>query len=196
MLSDLVVLTATRMEAKAARRELPSVRVVEAGVALCKHREPFAGPVVSCGLAGGLRHEHETGTVLVPRSVALGDGPARACDPDLVDALAAAARAIGLTPVLDPLVTASEIVRGEERQRWAERGFAAVDMETALVRAPRLAAVRIVLDTPLRELSEDWLHPATAVLKPRNWPEMLWLAREAPRCAARAARVVARALAG
>jgi hypothetical protein len=123
-------------------------------------------------------------------------GERRACDAPLVDALAAAARELGYEPCYDPMITTTHVVRGDERQRWEREGYAAVDMETALLRPARLAAVRVVLDTPLKELSEDWLSPVTAALKPWNWPEMLWLARTAPRYAKLAALVIARALGG
>ena len=72
-------------------------------------------------------------------------------------------------------------------------GYAGVDMETGLLDAPRIAAVRVILDTPQHELSPDWLRPARALRNPRNWPQALWLARDAPRCARRAAEVVAAA---
>ena len=67
-------------------------------------------------------------------------------------------------------------------------------METGLIPAKRLAAVRVILDTPQRELSEVWLHPATALVRPDVWPQALWLARQGPRCARLAAEVLAAAL--
>jgi hypothetical protein len=54
--------------------------------------------------------------------------------------------------------------------------------------------VRVVLDTPQRELSRDWEHPLQAMLKPWNWAQALWLAREAPRGARLVARVVAQVI--
>ncbi len=75
-----------------------------------------------------------------------------------------------------------------------ERGCVAVDMETGLLTAPRIAAVRVVLDTPERDLSEVWRWPALAFAHPGVWREALWLSREAPRCARRAAAVLAVAL--
>ena len=174
------------------------MRVIEAGVALTKMndalRKALGDTVISCGLAGGLRHEHPTGTVLIPREVLRPSGEVLRCDPDLCDALTAAARALGLQPLTEALVTTATIVRGDERKAWADRGYAAVDMETGLIDARRIAAVRVMLDTPLRELSEEWLTPFRAMIKPRNWPEMFWLAREAPRHARLAARVVRAAL--
>ena len=80
---------------------------------------------------------------------------------------------------------------GAERRRWAVRGAVAADMETGLLDAARLATVRVVLDTPDRELGAAWLRPATALLPPAAWRQLPWLAREAPRCARLAAAVLA-----
>jgi 4-hydroxy-3-methylbut-2-enyl diphosphate reductase len=198
-IEDIAVVTATRTELNAARRALPGVRVVHAGVSLARMRGTVwqAGwsVAISCGLAGGVRRELGTGTVVVPREVLRPDGTVLACSRDLSEALIRAARELGIEPVTDPIVTTDHVVTGEERATWAARGFAGVDMETGLLNASRIGAVRVLLDTPLRELSEEWLHPRVALFKPRLWREALWLARHAPRCAELAAAVVGRALA-
>jgi hypothetical protein len=192
----ITVAAATPLEAKCARRALPQTRVVETGVALAKLRGGGAlgDVVISCGLAGGLHRDLHTGTVVIPRTVLRPDGTTMTCDPDLTQALTDAARSLGTNCVLDPIVTPAHIVTGDDRLLWAQRGYAGVDMETGMLHAPRIAAVRVLLDTPLRELSEEWLHPHTAILKPWLWPEALWLARHAPRCADLAARIVRRML--
>jgi purine-nucleoside phosphorylase len=185
------------MEARAARRELPGIHVQEAGVALVKLRPDaeLNDVVISCGVAGGLHHHLATGTVVIPMEVRRPDHSALTCDPELVEALGAAARRLGLEPVHEPLVTSATLIRGEARGHWSRNGYAAVDMETGLLDVPRLAAVRVVLDTPLREISDDWVRPALALARPRNWPEAAWLAREAPKCARLAARIIGAALA-
>jgi hypothetical protein len=66
-------------------------------------------------------------------------------------------------------------------------------METGRILAPRVAAVRVVLDTPIQELSPVWSNPLRALLDPRNWPQAAWLAREAPLAAQRGASVIAAA---
>lgn len=185
------LIAATALECKALRRELPRARIVQTGVALANLREGLGEIVVSCGLAGGLRPDLPTGTVLVPREVRRPGGGVLHCDEELVAAFAASARRLGVEPVFDPMVTADRIVHGPSRAQWAEQGYAAVDMETGLIDAARVAAVRVVLDTPQREISEDWRVPALAILKPWNWSQAIWLARAAPRAAALAARVVA-----
>jgi hypothetical protein len=193
--TTLTIVTATRLEARAVCRELGAITIVRAGIGLSRAPDlRFDGAAISCGLAGGTRPDLPTGTVLVPTEVAGPDGKRRPCDPSLVAALCDGARRLGLTAVTAPLRTSRTIVRGEERQRCAALGFAGVDMETAFIDAARLAAVRVILDTPQHELSEAWLSPLRALLTPSAWGELPWLAREGPRCARIAARVLAGAL--
>ncbi len=196
--SDVTVVAATALEAKAVRRALPGVRVIEGGIALAKMTNPdfsHADVLISCGLAGGLQSDLPTGTVVIPREVLRPDGSVLQCDGKLTDRLVAAVRSIGVEPVIAPMVTTAKLVTKSERMQWAKRGYAAVDMETGLLNASRIAAVRVVLDTPSQELSQDWLSPMKAIVKPWNWPQLVWLSRHAPRCCALAARVVAAALA-
>ncbi|MBV8197711.1 MAG: hypothetical protein JO263_06230 [Candidatus Eremiobacteraeota bacterium] len=191
---SVTLLAATSIEARALRRALPRARIVTAGVAFTAMREALGDCVISCGVAGGLRSDLSTGAVLVPREIGLADGSRRRCDDRLVELLAEGARRLGVEPVFDPMLTADAIVTGEQRAHWAARGFAAVDMETGRIAAPRIAAVRVVLDTPQHELSPDWERPILALLKPWNWPQAFWLAREAPRAADLAARVAAQGI--
>ena len=193
--AKIVLIAATELEVRALRRELPGGAIVKTGVALGDLRAPLGDTVLSCGLAGGLRADLPTGTLLLPREVRRPDGRTLHCDAELVEALAAAARALGLEPVFAPLLTAERIVHGAARAHWAGEGYAAVDMETGRLDAGRVAAVRVVLDTPAHELSRDWERPLAAMLKPWNWPQAMWLAREAPRAARLAARVAAQGIA-
>lgn len=186
-----LVVTATRLEARAVRRALPGARLVRAGVSLSRLRGPLVGPVVTCGLAGALRPEVPTGTVLVPECVIRPDGAELRCDPRLVEALVAAVLRLGLEPVQGPMLTSKTLVTGAQREEWAERGCVAADMETGLLQEGRVASVRVVLDTPERELPAVWLHPVQAIWQPRAWAALPWLLREAPRCARLAADVVA-----
>lgn len=177
------------------RRFAPEgVQVVESGIALAKQAN-FDDLAISCGLAGGLREDLPTGTVLIPLRVRRSDGTELHCDAAAVDALLRAAQHFGYRVVHDPLVTSERLVRGEERAMWAARGYGGVDMETGLLRAPRIACIRVVLDTPQREISPAWLQPARAMLEPRAWLDLPFLMREGPRCSAVAARVAARAAA-
>ena len=187
----MVIVAATSVERKPLRRALPDARIVLAGVGLANLREDLGDTVLSCGLAGGLRKDLPTGTLLLPRKVRRPGGGTLQCDEALVEALAIGARTLGVEPVFDPLLTAESIVNGAARAYWARQGYAGVDMETGRLTAPRVAAVRVVLDTPENEISADWAVPWRALLKPSNWPQARWLAREAPRAAALAAAVVA-----
>jgi phosphorylase superfamily protein len=192
---EVTVIAATRLEAWAVRRALRRGRIIEAGVGLRRLGVKDIGEaVVSCGLAGAVRPGLPTGSVVIPKRVLRTDGQWVTCDPSLVDALVAASRELGLEPELGAIGTAVAIVRGSARESWAQRGCAAVDMETGLLSAPRIAAVRVILDTPERDLSEVWRRPASAFVRPESWREALWLLRQAPRCAVRAAAVVAAAL--
>jgi hypothetical protein len=194
--SGVTVITATRLETWAVRRAVRGGRIVEAGVGLRRLRERDIGhAVVTCGLAGAVRRGLPTGSVVIPEKVLRPDGEWVTCDPPLVADLVAAARALGLEPERGALGTAMTIVRGDGRRSWAERGCVAVDMETGRLTAPRIAAVRVVLDTPERDLSEVWGRPVLLFTHPAAWGEALWLCREAPRCARRAAAVLAAALA-
>lgn len=189
----MVVIAATSLEAKPLRRALPATRVLEVGIGLVRLRESLGDTVIVCGVAGGLRSDLPTGTLMLPREIRRPDGTTLRCDAALLEALAEGARTLGLDPVYDPMVTSETIVSGSARAQWARRGYAAVDMEAGRVHAPRVAAVRVILDTPQRDLSPDWAVPWRALLKPANWPQARWLSREAPRAAAIAARVVAAA---
>lgn len=184
----VTVVAATWLEAWAVRRAARGVPVLRAGVGLRRLRGPVPGSaVISCGLAGALRSDLPTGTVVVPDRVLRPDGTWLRCDPALGDALAEGARRLGFEPARVPLATVPVLARGELRAWWAARGCAAADMETGLLGAPRVAAVRVILDTPERDLPR--------IRDGRSaWREAVGLLREAPRCARRAAAVLAAAL--
>ena len=162
------------------------------------NRPKQAALLLSLGLGGALTDEHAPGTVMVPDSVADESAERWTADPAWSDALRAAARRLGFPTAAGSLVSTTTVATGATRASLAARGYAAVDMESAAIarRAPRFAVVRVILDTPSREISDRWRRPALAVLDPRLWPQGLRLARMAPRFAARAAAVLAEALRG
>ncbi|HEV2262211.1 MAG TPA: hypothetical protein VGR69_08005 [Candidatus Rubrimentiphilum sp.] len=195
MAEPLTIVAATPFEARAVKKAVGNrAEIITAGVALKHLRRRFDGAVISCGLAGGLRAEVPTGTVLVPRSIRRPDGSVFACDPDLFGMLWLGAKRLGVEPIDAPLLTHTEIVRGDNRAEWARQGYAGADMESGLLIAPRIACVRVVLDTPESELSAAWEDPSRALLSWRAWLDLPFFLREAPRCAALAANVVASAL--
>jgi hypothetical protein len=191
----VTVVAATGLEARAAKAALGNrAHVMQAGIALRGLRTDPGPVVISCGLAGGLSDDLPTGTVLIPRDVRRPDGTILHCDDALVDALVSAARKAGCEPIEAPLLTSARIVRGPDRMRWAQQGYAGADMETGLLRAPRVACVRVILDTPVHEFSAAWESPAMVIFRPDAWLDIPFLARQAPRCAALAARIIADAL--
>jgi len=191
----VIVVCATQTEYRAAQRELGSlnVRVVKTGIG---RGGTFDDTAISVGLCGGLRPGVPSGTVLVPDEIERPNGERVACDPELATHVRDAARQLGEAPLNAPLVTSTTLVRGKNRDEWASRGFAGVDMESGLIVAPRIAVVRIILDTPEHELSDAWLRPLGVLLRPDAWNELPWLARTAPRYARLAAKIVRKALGG
>jgi hypothetical protein len=189
---SLTIVAATGLEAAAVRRAAPSLRVVESGIGLSRvHAGDLGDSVVTCGLAGGLQDEAPTGSIVIPETVATQDGHLIACDAQLSAALLTAARQLGHSVLRGSLLTSAELIRGSARALWAGRGYLAADMETGYVRVPRIAAVRVILDTPQHELSDAWLKPLSVLGRPWLWPQAFWLLREAPTCARLAAAVVA-----
>jgi hypothetical protein len=192
----LTIVAATKFEASAIRRGAPGLRVVISGIALSQARpDEFGETVITCGVAGALRDDLPTGSVVIPHAVATPVGPHTTCDTELSMVLVHAAKRLGYAPYRGQLLTSATLVRGSERAVYAQAGFAAADMETGFVRARRIAAVRVVLDTPQHEISSAWLRPATVVLRPDLWLQALWLAHTAPYCAGIAAKIVAAAFA-
>lgn len=189
----MIVLVATRLEEQAARRELRDldVRIVRSGVG---HGGTFDDDVISCGLAGGLRADVASGTVVIPEQIGRRTGDRMSCDPDISAKLRDAARALGKKPLSGPLLTSSSLVRKGDRHLFADLGFVAADMESAAITAPRVAVVRVVLDTPGRELSDVWLRPLEVIFRPDAWRELPWLAFNAPRYALLAAKIIRQAL--
>lgn len=195
---DLTFVAATPLEARALRRALPGARVVETGIGLERLREHarhLGDAVVSCGLCGGLRFGLRAGTVVIPDFIATTAGVQIHCDDGLVAALVGGARRLGVEPERGPLATANHVVTTAERRALAARGYVAADMETAFIDAPRIAAVRVVLDSPEREIAQAWARPSSAILRPWLWGELAWLALNAPRCARLAAAIAAAAFA-
>jgi hypothetical protein len=196
--AEIIAVAATGAEARPLRRRLEGnarVRVELGGIGLSRRPAVEHDIVLSCGLAGALGADLPTGTVMIPDMVGLQrDGPLR-CDPEIAELLRAAALRCGVHPDAAPLVTVDHVVSGAERGVWLDRGYAAVDMESALLmgRARRFGAVRVVLDTPLRELSPAWARPRRAMASPWLWSEALWLARVGPGLCDLVARIVATA---
>lgn len=195
--TQVTVVAAMENEARPVRRLVPQLRLLRAGIGLAEMGEPPTTPVAfSVGLAGGFDPDLAPGTVVIPREVAREDGVMLACDVPWSAALERASIRLGFPTVTLPMLSAAALVTHAGRAAWFAKGFAAVDMETALLArmVPRVAAVRVIFDTPVHEISPAWVNPRRAAADPRNWRETAWLARWVPRCTRRAAQVIAAAL--
>ncbi len=190
------VVTATQLEYSEARRALRGTwsLVLRCGVSASINSSPIPGIAISCGLAGGLRNDLPTGAVIIPSQVLRPDGTIVKCDADITARLRGAAADLGFPLCVDPIVTSATLIRGEDRELWAQRGYAGADMETGLLRADRLACVRVILDTPSREISDAWLNPSRVFRQPDAWRDLPFLMQNGPPCARRAAQVIAEML--
>lgn len=187
----VVAVCATGLEAWGVRRRAPGVRVLTVGVG-GSAPPGDATIVISAGVCGGLLPDQAPGTVVIATSVSDESGATYACDAALADRLERAARTLSLDVVTGSLVSTPAMVTGPARALWAGRGYAAVDMESAAAAAtaPRFGVVRVVLDSPRRELSPEWAAPGRAVLHPRNWIDAIWLAIHAPGYALRVGAIL------
>jgi nucleoside phosphorylase len=138
------------------------------------------------------------GTVVIATSVSDETGAAHACDPALAIRLEQAARSLGMQVITGSLLSTPAMVTGPARALWAGRGHVAVDMESAAaaVTAAAFGVVRVILDSPQRELSPAWAAPRRAVLHPANWTDALWLAIHAPGYALRVGAILQAAFLG
>lgn len=190
---QLDLIAPTSLEHWALKRRLPGHVSTRCGVALrsWRRRRCIRG-VVICGLAGSLVPDLLPGTVLVPEIARTESGSTLVCDPEFRSALIQAARFKGYVVDTRPLLTASRLITGREREHWAIRSFAAADMETALLANQRLrvATIRVVLDAPTHPISQGWVAPARALIHPGMLTELAWLAWNGPQFALRAADVL------
>jgi hypothetical protein len=189
---QLQILSPTALEYWAARRILHTTTVIRSGVKLSRHSGTNGKTAIICGMAGGLDRNLLPGTVAIPRRVGLPDGRIIDCDPTLVRALSTGARTLGFEPDFGLMLTSPTFVTGPDREFWFRRGFAAADMETGLLaaRGLRVATVRVILDSPVRNIAEDWVRPGHAILRPSSWADLFWLCGAAPSYSLRAAQVL------
>ena len=153
----LLVVAPLRIEARALRTGLHPDTVVHAGPR-ARHgsrvhaaARTVGGPVVIAGVAGGLRSDMSPGDLVVADQLR----STRECVPlPAVALLVAALRRAGHTVHTGPVVESDHLVDGSDRERLAESGAIAVDMESAwLVESlgsRGACVVRAVSDTPHR----------------------------------------------
>jgi hypothetical protein len=154
--------------------------------------------VISAGVCGGLLPDQAPGTVVIGTSVSDESGTVHGCDPMVAVRLERAARSLGVPVVTGSVISTAAMVTGAARRPWADRGHVAVDMESAAAAAtaPRFGVVRVIIDSPRRELSPAWVAPGRAALRPSNWVDGIWLAIHMPEYALRAGAVLQAAFLG
>ena len=154
-----MVLCPLAMEARAARRGIRrhggGATVVCTGMGPKRSRrvERQTGPAAVVGMGGAVVDGIEPGDVVVATEVSADDvlpiGLPRA------EAVARGLQAAGFTVHTGPVASVAELAVGPRRQKLADQGAVAVDMESAWLlehhRGPA-AVVRVVTDTPSREL--------------------------------------------
>jgi 4-hydroxy-3-methylbut-2-en-1-yl diphosphate reductase len=193
----IVAVCAMGLEAWGVRRRAPGIRVLRVGIGGAAPAGD-ASIVISAGVCGGLLPDQAPGTVVIGTSVSDESGTIHACDPVIAARLERAARSLGVPVVTGSVVSTSAMVTGAARRAWADRGHVAVDMESAAAAAtaPRFGAVRVIVDSPQRELSPAWVAPGRAALRPSNWVDGIWLAIHMPEYALRAGAVLQAAFLG
>ena len=179
--AHLVVLAPLSIEARAIRSALPGALILRTGMGRTRSTRAItgglperttrileeAGAVAVAGFCGALDPSLRPGDVVVATQVRGPDGT-RPCPSAGI--LAAALTAMGIAARVGPLVSTYHVVSGSERERLRqETGALAVDMESAwLARAAGdrpFAVLRVVVDTPRRELTGNPLSTALGGLR-------------------------------
>jgi 4-hydroxy-3-methylbut-2-enyl diphosphate reductase len=156
----LLVIAPLRIERAALRRGLPDAQVLCSGMGAARAQATArtaarvpARAVAVTGFCGAVVPWLRAGDVVVAGEVRGPNGITSCASLPLVEALVA----LGIDRVhAGPVASAGHVVRGAERGMLAREGVLAVDMESAWL-APAaagrpFAVLRVVLDTPAREL--------------------------------------------
>ena len=156
----LLVIAPLRIERAALRRGLPDVPVLRCGMGAARARATAlvaagisADVVAVAGFCGAVGDDLRAGDVVVASEVRGPEGITRCASGPVVAALAT----LGTGRVqVGPVACVDHLVYGRQRAVLAGEGVLAVDMESAWL-APAaagrpFAVVRVVLDTPAREI--------------------------------------------
>jgi len=156
----LLVIAPLRIERAALRRGLPDVPVLRCGMGAARARATAlvaagmpADVVAVAGFCGAVGDDLRAGDVVVASEVRGPEGITRCASGPVVAALAT----LGTERVqVGPVACVDHLVYGRQRAVLAGEGVLAVDMESAWL-APAaagrpFAVVRVVLDTPAREI--------------------------------------------
>ena len=156
----LLVIAPLRIERAALRRGLPDVPVLRCGMGAARARATAlvaagisADVVAVAGFCGAVGDDLRAGDVVVASEVRGPEGITRCASGPVVAALAT----LGTERVqVGPVACVDHLVYGRQRAVLAGEGVLAVDKESAWM-APAaagrpIAVVRVVLDTPAREI--------------------------------------------
>ena len=157
---DLLVLAPLALEAAAIGRSRPSVRVMRTGMGPLRaaHAAERAAAIPAramavAGLCGALDPGLRPGDLVVATEII---GPNRRVPCAGTGPLVAALRTVGIDATLGPIASADHVISGSEREDLRRAGAVAVDMESSWLASAAgdrpLAVVRVVVDTPGREL--------------------------------------------
>jgi squalene-associated FAD-dependent desaturase len=161
--APVTVLAPMALEARAVRRGAPWADVRRTGIGPKRaaqyartHDHFDAAAVVIAGFCGALDASFEPGDVVLASELRGAGGPNTTVTCADTTILAGVLRRGGLRVHVAPVACERGLVTGPRRRRLAQSGAAAVDLESAWL-APSagerpLHALRVVLDTPGREL--------------------------------------------
>ncbi|HEY3210967.1 MAG TPA: 4-hydroxy-3-methylbut-2-enyl diphosphate reductase [Actinomycetota bacterium] len=178
---QLVVLAPLSIEGRAIRSALPGALVLQTGMGRTRSARTMgarlpqrtkellegSGTVAVAGFCGALDPSLRPGDLVVATEVRGPDGVTPCPSAGI---LAAALARMGLAARLGPIVTTDHVVSGSERARLREEtGAIAVDMESAWAATAAgdrpFAVLRVVVDTPRRELTGNPLSTARGGLR-------------------------------
>jgi 4-hydroxy-3-methylbut-2-enyl diphosphate reductase len=174
MRNDLLVAVPLRLEALAIRSGGRRLRIHKTGMGRVRSHAAAAqlcsdpaAAIMVMGMCGGLDERCEPGDVVIADELLDGERPA--------DERMACPSARSLAPALDgrgievrcgTVVSVARVARGERRVELRELGAIAVDMESVWLAKGAmgrpLAVIRVVADTPSRELTRPRLMLAGA----------------------------------
>jgi 4-hydroxy-3-methylbut-2-enyl diphosphate reductase len=173
-MSEVLVTAPLRLEALAIRAGARRLRICKTGMgrvrshaAVAKLRSDPAAALVVMGVCGGLDDFCKPGDVVIAEELLDGE---MAVDERLrcpsAGPLATALESRGVAVRRGGVVSVARIAHGEKRVELRERGAIAVDMESAWLAAAAgdrpFAVIRVVADTPSRELTRPLLTLAGA----------------------------------
>ncbi|HEY5195248.1 MAG TPA: hypothetical protein VIJ39_15440 [Solirubrobacteraceae bacterium] len=168
-MSDVVVAAPLRLEALAIKAGGRRLRVYKTGMgparshaAIARLRSDPAAALVVMGVCGGLDERCEPGEVVIADELLDGERVAddRVACPS-AGPLGEALERRGIAVRRGAVVSVARIAHGEKRVELRERGAIVVDMESAWLaegaQGRPLAVIRVVADTPSREVTRPLL---------------------------------------